>query len=84
MPKLYGVLEAEDRLKVEIVSYSGNRPGFVEVEEVLEDGDGQLYVNPLTGEQWFEEIVVVEETITEEESIEDIQQEVGEIDSDSR
>ncbi len=53
MPKLYGDLEKEDRLLVHTISYSGNKPGFVEVEEVLE-GDGQLYVNPLTGEQWLE------------------------------
>lgn len=53
MPKLYGELITDSKMRVDIVSYSGNRQGGVEVGEVLE-GEGVHFVNPLTGEQWFE------------------------------
>ncbi len=53
MPKLYGELIAENKMRVDIISYSGNKAGGVEVEEVLE-GEGTHFVNPLTGEQWYE------------------------------
>ena len=68
MPKLYGKLISEDKMKVEIVSYSGNKPGFVEVDEVLEGGEGDLHFNPITKEQWFEvEPEVVEDPVVETE-----------------
>lgn len=54
MPKLYGVLEQDDRMRVTHVSYTGNREGFVAVDNVLEEGEGALYVNPKTREQWRE------------------------------
>ena len=53
MPKLYGEMVADNKMRVDIISYSGNKPGGVEVEEVLE-GEGIHYVDPLTGRQWFE------------------------------
>ncbi len=53
MPKLYGEMVADNKMRVEIISWSGNKPGGVEVEEVLE-GEGIHYVDPQTGEQWFE------------------------------
>lgn len=53
MPKLYGELVADNKMKVTMISWSGNKPGGVEVEEVLE-GEGIHYVDPATGEQWYE------------------------------
>lgn len=53
MPKLYGELITDSKMRVDIISYSGNCQGGVEVEEILE-GEGVHFVNPLTGEQWFE------------------------------
>ena len=53
MPKLYGEMVTNNKMKVELISYSGNKDGGVEVEEVLE-GEGTHYVDPSTGEQWFE------------------------------
>ena len=53
MPKLYGETIADDKMRVDLISWSGNKPGGIEVDEVLE-GEGIHYVNPLTGEQWFE------------------------------
>ena len=51
MPRLYGELEAEDRMKVHTICYTGKGKGGVKVDEII-DGAGTLYVNPLTGEQW--------------------------------
>ena len=53
MPKLYGEMVANNKMRVDIISYSGNKLGGVEVEEVLE-GEGIHYVDPSTGRQWFE------------------------------
>lgn len=53
MPRLYGELEAEDRMKVRTISYPENSIGGVYVAEVLK-GEGIHYVNPITGEQWYE------------------------------
>jgi len=53
MPKLYGEMVADNKMRVDVISYSGNKPGGVEVEEVLE-GEGIHYVDPSTGRQWFE------------------------------
>ena len=53
MPKLYGEMVADNKMKVTMISWSGNKPGGVEVEEVLE-GEGTHYVDPSTGRQWFE------------------------------
>lgn len=53
MIKLYGEMVADDKMEVNTISYSGNKPGGVEVEEVLE-GEGIHYVDPATGRQWFE------------------------------
>ena len=53
MIKLYGEMVANNKMRVDIISYSGNKPGGVEVEEVLE-GEGIHYVDPQTWEQWFE------------------------------
>ena len=53
MPKLYGEMVADNKMKVTMISWSGNKPGGIEVDEVLE-GEGIHYVNPITREQWFE------------------------------
>lgn len=53
MPKLYGEFITEEKMRVDIISYSGNRAGGIEVDEVLE-GEGIHYVNPLTKAQWYE------------------------------
>ena len=53
MPKLYGELVADNKMKVTMISWSGNKLGGIEVEEVLE-GEGIHYVDPSTGRQWFE------------------------------
>ena len=53
MIKLYGEMVADNKMRVDVISYSGNKPGGVEVEEVLE-GEGIHYVDPQTLEQWFE------------------------------
>jgi len=53
MIKLYGEMVSDNKMKVTMISWSGNKPGGVEVEEVLE-GEGVHYVNPSTGKQWFE------------------------------
>ena len=53
MIKLYGEMVADDKMEVTMISYFGNKPGGVEVEEVLE-GEGIHYVDPSTGRQWFE------------------------------
>ena len=53
MIKLYGEMVADNKMKVTMISWSGNKLGGVEVEEVLE-GEGIHYVNPSTGRQWFE------------------------------
>lgn len=55
MPKLYGIKETVTRMRVTHVSYSGDRPGYVEVDNII-DGEGDWYVNPQTGEQWREVI----------------------------
>ena len=53
MPKLYGETIADGKMRVDLISWSGNKPGGIEVDEVLE-GEGIHFVNPITGEQWFE------------------------------
>lgn len=53
VPKLYGEMVADNKMKVTMISWSGNKPGGVEVAEVLE-GEGIHYVDPSTGRQWFE------------------------------
>lgn len=53
MIKLYGEMVADNKMQVTMISWSGNKPGGVEVEEVLE-GEGIHYVNPSTRRQWFE------------------------------
>lgn len=53
MPKLYGEMVADNKMKVTMISWSGDKLGGVEVEEVLE-GEGIHYVDPSTGRQWFE------------------------------
>jgi hypothetical protein len=53
MPKLYGETIADNKMRVDLISWSGNKQGGIEVDEVLE-GEGIHYVNPLTGQQWFE------------------------------
>lgn len=53
MPKLYGETIAGDKMRVDLISYSGNKAGGIEVDEVLE-GEGIHYVDPSTGRQWFE------------------------------
>ena len=53
MIKLYGEMVADNKMEVTMISWSGNKPGGVEVEEVLE-GKGIHYVDPSTGRQWFE------------------------------
>ena len=73
MPKFYGEMVADNKMRVDIISYSGNKPGGVEVEEVLE-GEGTHYVDPQTGEQWFEF-----ETEEEESAITKLQAKVDEL-----
>jgi len=41
MPKLYGEMVADNKMKVTMISWSGNKPGGIEVEEVLE-GEGSI------------------------------------------
>ena len=53
MPKLYGETIADGKMRVDLISWSGNKPGGIEVDEVLE-GEGIHYVDPATGRQWFE------------------------------
>lgn len=53
MPKLYGETIADGKMRVDLISWSGNKSGGIEVEEVLE-GEGIHYVDPSTGRQWFE------------------------------
>jgi len=53
MPKLYGETIADGKMRVDLISWSGNKEGGVEVEEVLE-GEGIHYVDPSTSRQWFE------------------------------
>ncbi len=72
MPILFGEKQDNGSIKVTMVSYtprvSTTPKDGVEVDEVLE-GEGQLYVNPETGEQWLELEEEVEEE-TEEETLE--------------
>ena len=53
MPKLFGEIVEDGKMRVDLISYSGDKEGGVEVSEVLE-GEGIHYVDPLTGRQWFE------------------------------
>lgn len=53
MIKLYGETIADGKMRVDLISWSGNKSGGIEVEEVLE-GEGIHYVDPSTGRQWFE------------------------------
>lgn len=53
MPKLFGEMVEEGKMRVDLISWFGNKQGGVEVEEILEGG-GIHFVNPETGEQWFE------------------------------
>ena len=46
MIKLYGEMVADNKMKVTMISWSGNKPGGVEVEEVLE-GEGIPLCRPL-------------------------------------
>jgi hypothetical protein len=71
MPKLYGEMVADNKMKVTMISWSGNKPGGIEVEEVLE-GEGTHYVDPSTGRQWFE-------TEREESAIAQLQAKVNEL-----
>jgi hypothetical protein len=64
MPKLYGEMVADNKMKVTMISWSGNKPGGIEVEEVPE-GEGNQYVDPTTGRQWFEPEDSKEPGITE-------------------
>lgn len=73
MPKLYGEMVAGNKMKVTMISWSGNKPGGVEVEEVLE-GEGIHYVDPSTGRQWFES-----ETEGEESAITQLQAKMAEL-----
>lgn len=61
MPKLFGEIVEDDKMRVELISYSGDKAGGVEVSEVLK-GEGIHYVDPTTGYQWFEQ----EETVPDE------------------
>lgn len=51
MIKLYGEIQ-DGIMRVDLISYSGSKPGGVEVGEVLEEGDGDLYIDIETKEQW--------------------------------
>ena len=51
MIKYFGTMIDETTMRVDVISYSGNRPGGVEVAEEI-DGVGQLFVNVETLEQW--------------------------------
>lgn len=57
MPILFGEKQDNGNIKVTMISHtprvSTTPKDGVEVDEVLE-GEGQLYVNPETGEQWLE------------------------------
>ena len=53
MIRYFGTMIDDVVMRVDVISYSGNRPGGVEVETELE-GDGQLFVNVETLEQWRE------------------------------
>jgi len=65
MPILFGEKQDNESIKVTMISYtprvSTTPKDGVEVNSVLE-GEGQLYVNPETGEQWLELEEVEEET----------------------
>ena len=65
MPILFGEKQDNGSIKVTMISYtprvSTTPKDGVEVDSVLE-GEGQLYVNPETGEQWLE----LEEEVEEE------------------
>ena len=65
MPILFGEKQDNGSIKVTMISYtprvSTTPKDGVEVDSVLE-GEGQLYVNPETGEQWLELKEVEEET----------------------
>jgi succinyl-CoA synthetase beta subunit len=71
MPKLYGEMVADNKMKVTMISWSGNKPGGIEVEEVPE-GEGNQYVDPTTGRQWFE-------TEGEESAITKLQEKMDEL-----
>ena len=71
MPKLYGEIVADNKMRVTMISWSGNKPGGIEVEEVLE-GEGIHYVDPSTGRQWFE-------TEGEESAITKLQEKMDEL-----
>ena len=51
MIRYFGTMIDETTMRVDVISYSGNRPGGVEVDAEL-DGVGQLFVNVETLEQW--------------------------------
>ncbi len=76
MIKLYGEMVADNKMKVTMISWSGNKPGGVEVEEVLE-GEGIHYVDPSTGRQWFES--EESETEGEESAIAKLQAKMDEL-----
>ena len=71
MPKLYGEMVADNKMKVTMISWTGSKAGGIEVEEVLE-GEGIHYVDPSTGRQWFE-------TEGEESAITKLQAKVDEL-----
>ena len=62
MIKLYGEMIEDNKMRVDVISYSGNRPGGVEVEEVLE-GEGTHYVDPATGRQWYESVALASDPV---------------------
>jgi len=61
----------EGKMRVDLISWSGNKPGGIEVEEILE-GEGIHYVDPTTGRQWFE-------TEREESAITKLQEKMDEL-----
>ena len=69
MIKYFGTMIDETTMRVDVISYSGNRPGGVEVDAEL-DGVGQLFVNVETLEQW-REIGAEPGAVTEDETTED-------------
>lgn len=73
MPILFGEKQDNGSIKVTMISYtprvSTTPKDGVEVDEVLE-GEGQLYVNPETGEQWLELEEETEEPSLRKETLE--------------
>ena len=73
MPILFGEKQDNGNIKVTMISYtprvSTTPKDGVEVDSVLE-GEGQLYVNPETGEQRFGLEEETEEKSSQEETLE--------------